>query len=274
MERRDLLAGALAAGLSLALTNPSLAQPAQEEHRVNSRGYNLLIRVQRGAKPSLPTIVLESGGGFDSTQWAKLQPTLAADTDATVVSYDRPGFGQSELPAKPYDIADELTAFHEALEKLGLADTVLLVGHSYGGFLVQLYANRWAPSVKGILFLDPNTPSAMLAMGAEGRSAPIKDPKTLRQRANARIDVGFEDALATVYRSPLPPQVPVIVVSAETPPFQAPRLVKAFKLSHQFLAASVNDGKAITAERSNHLIPAQRPDLVTACVQELLAKAQ
>lgn len=273
MERRDLLAGAFAAGVSLALAGAAFAQPPQEEHRVSARGYNLLIRVQRGSKPSLPTIVLESGGGFDSTQWASLQPTLAADTGATVVSYDRPGYGQSELPAKPYDIADELAAFHEALETLGLAQRVLLVGHSYGGFLVQLYANRWAPSVKGILFLDPNTPTAMLAMSSEGRPAPITDPKTPRQRANARADVGFEDALSTVYRSPLPLQIPVIVVSAETPPFASPRLAKVFKLSHQLLAASVNDGKTVTAERSNHLIPAQRPDLVTACVQELLAKA-
>jgi hypothetical protein len=64
------------------------------------------------------------------------------------------------------------------------------------------------------------------------------------------------------------------VVTAEKAPFPKPRQVQIFKLSHQLMAASVEDGKLVVAEGSNHMIPAQRPDIVLSSVRELLAKAK
>ncbi len=261
---------AMAASLAFGL----LLQPAaaMEEHQVEAQGYVLNIKIERGSKADLPVILLEAGGGWDSTQWTALQPRLAAETGATVVSYDRPGYGKSPLPTVPYDIVAETEAFHAALVQLGFAEKVLPVGHSYGGFLIQLYANRWPKSVKGLLFLDPNNPSAMLAMGDDANQKPVINPVTQRDRANARVDAAGRAPFAAVYAAPLPQKVPVIVVSAEKPPFPKPRQIEIFKLSHELLAASVEDGKRVVAEGSNHMVPAQRPDLVIAYVQELLAK--
>ena len=242
-----------------------------EERLIEVRGYVLNVKALRG-KADAPTIVLESGGGLDSRQWAKLQPQLALETGASVVAYDRPGYGKSPLPAKPYDIADECQAFHEALEQLKLADHVLLVGHSYGGLLVQLYANHWPDTVRGMLFLDPNNPAAMLAMGSDMDDHPMANPTTPNQRANNRIDLAGRAKFAAVYAAPLPLNIPLIVVSAETPPVSDPRQVAVFELSHQLLAASVKDGKRILAGHSNHMIPDQRPELVIEQVKVLLAK--
>src|SRR5262245_47488159 len=97
------------------LTWPAWAQGSREEI-VSAGGYRLNIRIQPGNRPDLPVILLESGGGWDSSQWEKLQPELAAQTGATVVSYDRPGYGKSPLPERPYDIVAETKAFHTALE--------------------------------------------------------------------------------------------------------------------------------------------------------------
>jgi hypothetical protein len=72
----------------------------------------------------------------------------------------------------------------------------------------------------------------------------------------------------------LPLDIPVVGVSAETPPVRDPRQIQVFALSHQLLAASVKDGKRIVAERSNHMIPVQRPDIVIEQVEALLAKAR
>lgn len=248
------------------------AASAEEERLIEARGYLLSVKIQRGSKTDAPTIVLESGGGWDSSQWATLQPRLSAETGATVVSYDRPGYGKSPLPAKPYDIIDELEAFHDALVQLKLADSVLLVGHSYGGLLIQLYANRWPATARGLLFLDPNSPIAMLAMGEDANQKPIINPTTPRQRANARTDAAGRTPFAAVYEALLPQNISLIVVSAEKPPFPKPRQIEIFKLSHELLAASVEDGKRIIAKGSNHLVPAQRPDLVIECVKELLSK--
>ena len=211
---------------------------------------------------------------MDSTQWSELQPRLAAETGATVVSYDRPGYGKSPLPAKVYDIVDEVEAFHDALLQLELAGNVLPVGHSYGGFLIQLYANLWPSTVHGLLFLDPNTPSVMLGLGFDTGQPPITNPVTALELANVRIDSSGNAPFAAVYNASLPSEIPLIVLSAEIPIFSQPRQIQVVRLSHELLAASVEDGKRVIAERSNHMIPAQRPDLVVDSVQELLAKVR
>jgi pimeloyl-ACP methyl ester carboxylesterase len=253
---------------------PAAAQTAAtiEERLIESRDYILNIKIQRGSDTRAPTIILEAGGGADSSQWAALQPRLSIETGATVVSYDRPGYGKSPLPNRPYDIVDEVEAFHNAVVELMLAERVILVGHSYGGLLIQLYANRWASTVHGLLFLDPNTPSAMLAFGSDTGQTPITNPVTQRDRANVRVDAAGRAPVAAVYDALLPLNVPLIVVSAETPPFRKPRQMAVFKLSHELLAASVEDGKHLIAGNSNHMIPAQRPDIVVDCVKQLMAK--
>ncbi len=63
-----------------------------------------------------PTILLEAGGGMDLTEWADLAPRLARETSATVVSYDRAGFGKSDLPETPCDMKVE--AVKETVQKV------------------------------------------------------------------------------------------------------------------------------------------------------------
>ncbi len=242
-----------------------------EEGLIETDGYVLNVKVLRG-KTDGPTIVLESGGGMDSRQWTKLQPQLAEQTGDTVVAYDRPGYGKSPLPSRPYNIVEESQAFHDALAELKLADRVLLVGHSYGGLLIQLYAGHWPDTVKGMLFLDPVSPAAMLAMGSAVDDHPLPNPTTPNQRANNRLDYAGRAKFAPVYAAVLPLDMPVVVVSAETPPFRDPRQAAVFALSHQLLAASVTDGKRLIAEHSNHMIPDQRPDIVVEQTKALLAK--
>ena len=52
------------------------------------------------------TILLEAGGGMDSTEWSGLAPDLALKTGATVVSYDRAGFVKSDFPENKHDMKE------------------------------------------------------------------------------------------------------------------------------------------------------------------------
>jgi len=49
---------------------------------------------------------------------------LAETTGATVVSYDRAGYGESDLPDTPYDVHEELAGLWRGLEDLGCADSL------------------------------------------------------------------------------------------------------------------------------------------------------
>ena len=67
---------------------------------VDVGGYRVHVVVHRGTKPL--TIIMESGGGASLTAWSGVDAQLAERTGATVVAYDRAGFGKSETG--PWDL--------------------------------------------------------------------------------------------------------------------------------------------------------------------------
>src|SRR5215207_9769188 len=78
-----------------------------------------------------PTVILESGLGTMSADWANVQPQVAKTT--RVCSYDRAGTGWSErgpTPRDPKQIAGEL---HTLLANAGIDGPCVLVGQSFGG---------------------------------------------------------------------------------------------------------------------------------------------
>jgi pimeloyl-ACP methyl ester carboxylesterase len=88
--------------------------------------YRLNFQVIKGSNL---TILLEAGGGMHSSEWSKLAPELASNTGATVVCYDRAGFGKSDLPETPHDMSEEVDWLWLGLKKLGLNKDLILVGH-------------------------------------------------------------------------------------------------------------------------------------------------
>jgi pimeloyl-ACP methyl ester carboxylesterase len=106
-----------------------------------------------------PTIVIEAGLGSSSAEWWGIQDRLAAS--ARVVTYDRAGYGWSELahgPRSSKKIATELKALLESLE---IRPPYVLVGHSKGGLYVNHFCRLYPDEVAGIVLLDPLSPDDM-----------------------------------------------------------------------------------------------------------------
>lgn len=121
--------------------------------RVDVGGHRLHIQCEGAGGP---TVVLESGALAMSALWGAVQPGVAAH--ARVCSYDRAGLGWSEPGQEPRDglrIAGELrTLLRNARED----PPYVLVGHSFGGLLVRVYADRYPEDVIGLMLLDPSHP--------------------------------------------------------------------------------------------------------------------
>lgn len=262
---------AIATVAVMLFSTTAVSQEQKDEYWTDNTGFRLHLKIYlpKNVESRSPTIVLESGGGFDAGQWEMLQPKLADEFHAIVVAYDRPGFGNSDLPDAPYDIKVEVRNLHSALEQFGVAEHTVVVAHSYGALLAQLYASLWPHNVSGLVFLDPNSPATMIALHELQTRPAQRAPQTQRERALARIDAAVWDTFTAVYRSPIPKQIPLVVVSAEQGVFPEEKQNEAFRLTHQLLALSVTDGKRIVAEGSNHMIPAQRPDVVISSVREI-----
>jgi pimeloyl-ACP methyl ester carboxylesterase len=117
---------------------------------VHLDGFRLHLHCSGAGSPS---IVLDAALGASSLSWSLVQPELAKLS--RVCSYDRAGFGWSDagpMPRTAGRIADELRAL---LDRGGVPPPFLLVGHSFGGLVVQIFAQRFRSETAGMVLVDP-----------------------------------------------------------------------------------------------------------------------
>jgi pimeloyl-ACP methyl ester carboxylesterase len=120
-------------------------------------GHRLHVRC---AGDGGPRVLLESGIAGSSLSWSLVQPEIA--TFAQVCSYDRAGFAWSDAASSPRTferIVDELS---RVLDRVASGQQCVLVGHSFGSFVVRAYAARHPHRVVGLVLVDP--PTEWLAM--------------------------------------------------------------------------------------------------------------
>jgi pimeloyl-ACP methyl ester carboxylesterase len=147
-----------------------------------------------------PAIVLESGLMSTVLSWTELQRELCKSF--RVVSYDRAGLGWSELGPMPRTadrIVDEL---HLALEKAGIAPPFVLVGHSFGGLTMQLFAARFPEEVTGMVLIDAVAPSEWDPPSEQDARNSRIGAKVCR-RAAVLARIGVIRVVASLLNSPL-----------------------------------------------------------------------
>jgi pimeloyl-ACP methyl ester carboxylesterase len=278
--------------LALAIVTPvtTLAaasdQSAQAvEKLVDVGGYNLNFRIIPGQDPA---ILLEAGGGQDSTEWAALAPRLAQETGATVIAYDRAGFGKSDLPETKCDLREDTAALWRGLRTLGLDRNLILVGHSYGGFLIRFEAAEHPDTVRGLVFVDPFTVEFVDMFGIEycdnhpmmGKLPfDTSRPETLTklQRAAVRmvgVPSNLAGKIAVMRQAVIPEGIPVRVITAGIAFLPKPEEHKAWRESHERFTASIKGAKLVVGEKSGHMIPFSEPDLFISVVSEVVRLAR
>ena len=102
-----------------------------------------------------PVVVLESGIAATSISWSLVQPRLAQFS--TVCSYDRAGLGWSERRDRscPCTLEQMVRELEALLRKSGLGAPFVLVGHSFGGLVVNAFAHVYPEQVAGLVLVDP-----------------------------------------------------------------------------------------------------------------------
>ena len=244
-----------------------------------------------------PTIVLIAGGGGDRTHFSSVFDSLAELT--TTIAYDRGGLGTSAPhPGGADGLGWRVRELHGLLEAVGVGERLVLVGHSLGALIAQLYACEYRDDVAGVVSID----------GDDGI------PTDLPEWPEFPLDVELE-AMQRLYANVPPsarPQMPpspdrLAVMSAETADRDAAfarlagwdrsgtelRFVQLGATGHYFgpdelipvpadtiieklleknhrTAAAYPRGVLIEARCSGHYIQFDEPELVIAAVQGLL----
>ena len=156
--------------LAQAPTGPPFSPPGR---LIDVGGWRLHLNCMGESKEGEPTVILEPGIGDFSVEWSLVQPRIAPV--ARVCSYDRAGDGWSDLGPYPRTLHQIVYELHTLLERANVRPPYVLVGHSYGGWLVQQYASDYRTQVAGVILVEPgeSDPLRLTADGSAKRSSQL-----------------------------------------------------------------------------------------------------
>jgi pimeloyl-ACP methyl ester carboxylesterase len=154
-----------AASAQIPPSSPPISAPGQ---LVDIGGWRVHLNCTGQVSESQPTVILEAGAGDFSVEWSLVQPGVARF--ARVCSYDRAGMGWSDLGPRPRTMHQIVYELHTLLDRGGVRPPLVLVGHSYGGWLVRLYASTYPIDVAGLVLVEPGVDDPWRRIG----NAPLR----------------------------------------------------------------------------------------------------
>jgi pimeloyl-ACP methyl ester carboxylesterase len=224
-----------------------------------------------------PAVVLVPGAGQPMAAWGALPGTVAAFTRVCV--YDRDGMGRSDPGPRPRAAAFIVEDLHAALAGAGVVAPLVMVGHSFGGLIVRLYASRYPQEVVGLVLVDSAHEDRYPPAPPEGATpAEVerwqflagKNPEGLEQIASAR----------EVRAAPPLPPLPLVVVSHGRPPARplpgmtVEAMEAQWQRQQRQLVGLVPGAWQITAEQSGHLVHQDQPEVVVDAIRQVVGRAR
>jgi pimeloyl-ACP methyl ester carboxylesterase len=231
-----------------------------------------------------PTVVLEAGFGGSTRNWHDVQPELAKTT--RTCSYDRAGLGGSgEIPGV-HDAADEIRDLERLLDRAEIKPPYVLVGHSYGGLLVRMFAAMHRDDVAGVVLLDSSHPDdAARSLAALPRDRPLTELRRALRLPRVDHGVAVRASFALARKVESIDGVRLVVVTAgqtidpdHTLPPDIRRRLEATRRSLQDdLARLSTDSVHVIALKSDHFVQSfltGQPDLVVHAVRTVVRAAR
>ena len=239
-----------------ATSTPSRAETLETGIKVDLGGYQLFIRCTgQGAPPA----VFDAGASGGARVWSAVEPQVAAFTRTCV--YDRANRGSSDKGPIPNTSQQMVHDLHALLAKLQIPGPFVLVGQSFGGMNMGLYARLYPAETAGLVMVD--------AVHENGYIDPAITPCPYRE-CNG---VDLAESGRQVQAAPPMPDIPLIVLQHGRPGLPAAWETR-WPAWQQELASRSRRGKLVLAERSEHNIHTDEPELVVAAVQELVELAR
>ena len=106
-----------------------------------------------GRKAGQPVVVFVSGLGTPMGNWDRVLDGVAAM--APVITYDRPGIGESEPDDEMPTIKNVADKLVRVLDHVKMEPPYVLVGHSLGGLYVRGFAIYYPEKLAGLVIIDP-----------------------------------------------------------------------------------------------------------------------
>lgn len=250
-----------------------------------------------------PAVIFESGLGGCSLDWCLVQPEAARFSRA--VAYDRAGYGWSVGTKQDYTVKAHAQELKVLLDKLQVKPPYILAGHSYGGFIIRMFAALYPKEVIGLVLVDSvhedqylsgkmsdqrwrERSKVMLEMQLGYLFAPTGLPRFLKKRVGLkRLPEGHRDAgkalgsqtkaytalyseyRGTVYSAEQARQFASWLGDLPVRVISAGRQSKQWKENQLKLLGLSSHSKQVVAEDSWHSVPIDAPHLIVECIKEI-----
>jgi pimeloyl-ACP methyl ester carboxylesterase len=223
------------------------------------------------------TVVLVNGSGGPIEGWHKVFDALASFS--RVFAYNRPGIGASSRLVNAQTGSNMVASLRAALEKAGCRPPYVLVGHSFGGLIVNLFARRHPSDVAAVVMLEATAPDDVEILPAyESRIqrllAKLAD-RLFPRNPNAET-LHAKTTVAELNAAPPFPAVPLVVVTGGKPAMAWLTASEALaaRAAHQRGLVQLSPvGRHVMAEKSGHFPQFTEPDVVVAAVKEAIERA-
>lgn len=276
------------------------ALPPPPGRLVDIGGQRLHLICQGEPGPGRPTVILEAGLGGTALEWVRVQRQLGSV--ARVCSYDRAGMGWSDASRGARTSAVVAKELYQLLRSAAEPGPYLLVGHSLGGYSVQLFARYYPDDVAGLVLVDASHPQQIDRFAAppvrvniapRGRllflmpvSVPDNMPAEVRGQAgrllthNARIATtrelqGFRLSAQQLAQATALPEVPLVVITRGVQKWpqdeRGNRMEALWQQLQAELARASRLGAQVIARRSGHHVHLDQPDLVSDVIRSVIA---
>jgi pimeloyl-ACP methyl ester carboxylesterase len=298
-------------------TPSQVASDATAPSAASSGGPGRLVDIGQGRTMYLecsgtgsPTVVLVSGLGERADNWQITSRQEDADRAvyqqsarvSRVCAYDRPGTetttasGRAGSRSTPVPQPTSGTAAANDLAAMLVASgepgPYVLVGHSYGGIVIRLYAAAHPRSVAGLVFDDALSEYLPTRLTSEQAAdlEKLNSPAVQGRPADAE-SVAFGVIFPQVRAISSMPTVPTVVLSADRkvisaediasgklPPFVtqsfADALWSAQLEAQDALAAKFPGARHVTATHAGHYIHVEQPKLVDDAIADVVSQVR
>jgi pimeloyl-ACP methyl ester carboxylesterase len=216
------------------------------------------------------TVVFESGLGSDWTAWDEVAAAVAGR--ARVFAYSRPGYGASDATTEPRNAARIVEELRALLAARGFAPPYVLVGHSFGGAYMELFAKAHPQDVVALVLVEPrhrDFTAACEAAALAGCTIPDSVVASLPEVERAEIEA-FASASAEIRASGGAfGRHPVRVLTATAHGFD-PKVETLWESMHGSLADEAAEGEQILFAGAGHMLQLEQPDAVSEVILALI----
>jgi pimeloyl-ACP methyl ester carboxylesterase len=244
----------------------AIASMREMPARIGVENHQLRVSISGSGSP---TVLLETFGPAPLETWNRIQPRIAQFT--RVVSYDHAGYWGSEPGPKPRDATRIAHELHAALGNAGLPPPYVLVGYSFGGPYIRVFAGLFPDEVAGFVFVDPTQESFMAWLNEH---YPEFNRVTEYDRMNQE-EWGMQWASMEQAQAARLPVLPMtLITGAATHDVLSRSLLPRWQTEHAKWLARFPHAEHLVTTNSGHGVVFTEPELVVDAVRRMVDKTR